>query len=50
MTNDFTDFNAVSQNDINKILLMKIHHSVLDYYNLNGEIETAKFFYNLFNF
>ena len=50
MTKDFKKFEAITHNDINKIILMKIHHSVLDYYNLDGEMETAKFFNDLFHF
>lgn len=50
MTNCFTNFDCISQMDINKVLNMKIHHSVLDYYNLNTEEEVANFFNKIFHF
>ena len=49
MTDCFTKFEHISNDDIKKILCMKIHHSVLEHYNLYDEYGVAKLFNNLFN-
>lgn len=48
VTNCFNNFNLITHNDIDKLLSMKIHHSVLDHYNLETEEEVANFFHNTF--
>jgi len=49
MTKCFTKFENITHNNIDKILCMKIHNSVLKHYNTNNECEIAKIFNDLFN-